>query len=266
MAGLQAIATAGRLGAVVEAYDVRPAVKEQVESVGAKFVELPLETGGAEAQGGYAKAMGEEFYRRQRELLKQVVAQSDAVITTALVPGRQAPVLITAEMVEAMKPGSVIVDLAAEKGGNCELTHPGERYVEHGVMIIGTTNVPASVPLSRQSNVCPHAGGVPDPPGQGRPVGDRPRRRDHSRNTCSPGRRSRPPTHQGTVGRRLGSVPSLNIMNSRQNISTLWIYSLQVPKGRQKSPQWRFCQSPGDDHSPSAGRWSRARRARLASA
>ena len=122
VAGLQAIATARRLGAVVEAYDVRPAVKDQIQSLGARFVELPLETGAAEDKGGYAKAQDESFYRRQRELLAKVVAESDVVIGTAAVPGRKAPVLVTEDMVRGMRPGSVIVDLAAEQGGNCELT------------------------------------------------------------------------------------------------------------------------------------------------
>jgi NAD(P) transhydrogenase subunit alpha len=146
VAGLQALATARRLGAVVEGYDIRPAVREQVESVGAKFIELPLEAAGAEAQGGYARAMDAEFYRRQGELMLKVVAASDVVITTAAVPGRRAPVLVTAEMVAAMAPGSVIVDLAAERGGNCELTKPGESVVEHGVTILGPLNLPSTVP------------------------------------------------------------------------------------------------------------------------
>jgi NAD(P) transhydrogenase subunit alpha len=146
VAGLTAISTARRLGAVVEAYDIRPSVKEQVQSVGAKFVELPLETAEAEAAGGYARAQSEEFLRRQRELLGQVVAKNDVVITTAAVPGKKAPVLVTAEMVRQMAPGSVIVDLAAEHGGNCELTRPGETVVEKGVAIVGTTNLPSTVP------------------------------------------------------------------------------------------------------------------------
>lgn len=146
VAGLQAIATARRLGAVVQAYDVRPAVKEQVESVGARFVELPLDTEGAEGTGGYAKAQGEEFYKKQRELMARVVAESDVVITTAAIPGKKAPVLVTAEMVRGMTPGSVIVDMAAERGGNCELTRPGEVVVEHGVQIHGPLNLPSSVP------------------------------------------------------------------------------------------------------------------------
>ncbi|RPI17917.1 MAG: Re/Si-specific NAD(P)(+) transhydrogenase subunit alpha [Acidobacteriales bacterium] len=147
VAGLQAIATARRLGAVVQAYDVRPAVKEQVESVGAKFVELPLETAGAEDKGGYAQAQDEAFYQKQRELMARVVAESDVVITTAAVPGRKAPVLITKEMVAGMVSGSVIIDLAAERGGNCELTKPDEVTLVNGVTILGPTNLPASVPF-----------------------------------------------------------------------------------------------------------------------
>jgi len=146
VAGLQAIATARRLGAKVEAYDVRPAVKEQVQSLGAKFVELPIESADAEDKGGYAKAQDESFYRRQREMMIKVVAGSDVVITTALIPGKRAPILLTAEMVEAMSPGSVVVDLAAERGGNCELTRPDETVVHRGVTILGPSNPPASVP------------------------------------------------------------------------------------------------------------------------
>jgi len=146
VAGLQAIATAKRLGAQVSAYDVRPAVKEQVQSLGAKFVELPLETGSSEAAGGYAKAMGEEFYAKQRELLGKVVADSDIVICTALIPGQKAPVLVTREMVAKMRPGSVIVDMAAERGGNCEGSAPDDTVVVNGVTILGPTNLPADVP------------------------------------------------------------------------------------------------------------------------
>jgi H+-translocating NAD(P) transhydrogenase subunit alpha len=146
VAGLQAIATARRLGAKVEAYDVRPAVKEQVQSLGAKFVELPIESADAEDKGGYAKAQDESFYRRQREMMLKVVAGSDVVITTALIPGKRAPILLTTEMVEAMTPGSVIVDLAAERGGNCELTRPDETVVHGGVTILGPSNPPALAP------------------------------------------------------------------------------------------------------------------------
>ena len=146
VAGLQAIATARRLGAVVSAYDVRPAVKEQVLSLGAKFVELPLEAGEAEDKGGYARAMDESFYRRQRELMARVVAENDVVITTAAVPGKKAPVLVTEDMVKSMAPGSVIVDLAAERGGNCEITSPGEVVERHGVTIVGLLNLPSLAP------------------------------------------------------------------------------------------------------------------------
>jgi NAD(P) transhydrogenase subunit alpha len=146
VAGLQAISAARRLGAKVEAYDVRPAVKEQVQSLGARFVELPLEAGEAEDKGGYAKAQDESFYRRQREMMLKVVAASDVVITTALIPGKRAPILITTEMVEAMQPGSVIVDLAAERGGNCELTQPDQIVSHRGVEIIAPSNPPALVP------------------------------------------------------------------------------------------------------------------------
>jgi NAD(P) transhydrogenase subunit alpha len=147
VAGLQAIATAKRLGAQVSAYDVRPAVKEQVQSLGAKFVELPLETGSSEAAGGYAKAMGEDFYAKQRELLGKVVADSDIVICTALIPGQKAPVLVTREMVAKMRPGSVIVDMAAERGGNCEGSAPDKTVIVNGVTILGPTNLPADVPF-----------------------------------------------------------------------------------------------------------------------
>jgi NAD(P) transhydrogenase subunit alpha len=146
VAGLQAIATARRLGAVVEGYDVRPAVKEQVESLGAKFVELPLETGGVQDAAGYAKAMDEDFYRRQRETMARVVASSDVVITTAAIPGKKAPVLITSDMVASMRPGSVIVDVAAEQGGNCESTRPGEVVTSGGVTVLGPVNMASSVP------------------------------------------------------------------------------------------------------------------------
>jgi NAD(P) transhydrogenase subunit alpha len=146
VAGLQAIATSRRLGARVEAYDVRPAVKEQVQSLGARFVEMPLETADSEDKGGYAKAQDESFYRRQREMMLKVVAGSDVVITTALIPGKKAPTLVTKEMVEGMAPGSVVVDLAAERGGNCELTRPDEVVVHNGVTILGPSNPPAMVP------------------------------------------------------------------------------------------------------------------------
>jgi len=147
VAGLQAIASARRMGAKVEAYDVRPAVKEQVESLGATFVDLPLDTEASEDKGGYARAMDEEFYEKQRAALARVVAPMDVVICTAAIPGRKAPLLVTADAVRGMQPGSVIVDLAAETGGNCAFTRAGETSVEHGVTIIGPVNLPASVPF-----------------------------------------------------------------------------------------------------------------------
>lgn len=146
VAGLQAIGTAKRLGAVVEAYDTRPAVREQVESLGGKFVEMKLETKDAEAKGGYAKEQSEEFLQKQRQMMLTQVAGANVVITTALVPGKKAPVLITEEMVKAMKPGSVVVDLAAEQGGNCAVTEPGQEVVKHGVLIIGPLNFASSLP------------------------------------------------------------------------------------------------------------------------
>ncbi len=146
VAGLQAIATARRLGAVVSAYDLRPVVKEQVQSLGGRFVELPIEAADAQDAGGYAKAQDESFYQKQRELLGRVVGESDVVITTAVVPGKKSPVLVTKEMVAGMAPGSVIVDLAAERGGNCELTRAQETIVEHGVTIVGAINLASTVP------------------------------------------------------------------------------------------------------------------------
>src|SRR5580700_7587945 len=146
VAGLQAIATARRLGAVASAYDLRPAVKEQVQSLGGRFVELPIEAADAQDARGYARAQDENFYRRQRELLGRVVAESNVVIPAAVIPGKKPPLLVTREMVEKMAPGSVIVDLAAERGGNCELTRAGEVIVEHGVTIIGQINLASSVP------------------------------------------------------------------------------------------------------------------------
>ncbi len=147
VAGLQAIATARRLGAVVEAYDLRPAVKEQVESLGARFIELDLKTDEAETSGGYAREQTDDFYRVQRELLSAHLAKSDVVITTAAVPGKRAPILISRDIFENLRPGSVVVDLAAEKGGNCSLTKPGEQTVVDGVTIIGPINLPSQVPL-----------------------------------------------------------------------------------------------------------------------
>lgn len=146
VAGLQAIATCKRLGAVIQAYDVRPTVKDQVESVGAHFVTMELDTGSSEGSGGYAKAMDETFYRKQRELMAKVVAENDVVITTAAVPGKRAPILVTEDMVKSMRPGSVIIDLAAERGGNCECTEPGHTVVKHGVTVVGTVNMPSTAP------------------------------------------------------------------------------------------------------------------------
>jgi NAD(P) transhydrogenase subunit alpha len=146
VAGLQAIATARRLGAVASAYDVRPAVKEQVQSLGGRFVELPIEAKDAQDARGYATAQDETFYKRQRELLGRVVAESDVVITTAVVPGKKSPILVTEDMVKAMAPGSVIVDLAAERGGNCELTEAGTTVVKHNVSIVGHINLASAVP------------------------------------------------------------------------------------------------------------------------
>ena len=146
VAGLQAIATARRLGAVASAYDMRPAAKEQVQSLGGRFVELPIEVSNAQDARGYATAQGEDFYRKQRELLGKVVQESDVVITAAVIPGKKSPILVTEDMVKSMAPGSVIVDLASERGGNCEITQPGKTIVAHGVSIMGAVNVASGVP------------------------------------------------------------------------------------------------------------------------
>ena len=146
VAGLQAISTARRLGAVTSAYDLRPAAKEQVQSLGGRFIELPIEAKDAQDARGYGTAQDESFYQRQRELLGRVVAESDVVITAAVIPGKKSPVLVTGEMVKGMATGSVIFDLAAERGGNCELTRPGQTVIEHGVTIIGRINVASGVP------------------------------------------------------------------------------------------------------------------------
>jgi len=146
VAGLQAIATARRLGAVASAYDMRPAAKEQVQSLGGRFVELPIEAQDAQDARGYARAQDETFYQRQREMLGKVIAETDVVISAAVIPGKKSPILVTREMVASMAPGSVIVDLAAERGGNCELTRPGEKITEHGVTIIGWYNLASTVP------------------------------------------------------------------------------------------------------------------------
>jgi len=146
VAGLRAIATARSLGAVVEAHDIRPTSREEVESVGAKFVELQLDSNDTQDEGGYAKQMGDEFYQKQRELIAETAAESDVVIATAAIPGKRSPLLVTAEAVAGMEDGSVIVDLAAAGGGNCELTQPDDRVVGHGVTIFGPTNLPSAIP------------------------------------------------------------------------------------------------------------------------
>jgi len=146
VAGLQAIATAKRLGAVVHGYDIRPDVREQIESLGAKFVEMDLDTEAAEDAGGYAKAMGEEFYVKQREFMADIAAESDVIVSTAAIPGKQSPLLLTADAVKRMAPGSVIVDLAAERGGNCELSQADQTVVEHDVTIMGPTNLASEIP------------------------------------------------------------------------------------------------------------------------
>ena len=181
VAGLQAIATARRLGAVTSAYDLRPAAKEQVQSLGGRFVELPVEAKDAEDARGYARAQDESFYQRQRELLGRVVAESDVVITAAVIPGKKSPVLVTREMVASMAPGSVIVDLAAERGGNCELTRGGERVVEHGVTIIGWFNLASTVPYHASQMYARNLSRVPAPPREGRQAPCGPGRRDHPR-------------------------------------------------------------------------------------
>ncbi len=176
VAGLQAIATARRLGAVVSAYDLRPAVKEQVQSLGGRFVELPIEAADAQDAGGYAKAQDEAFYQKQRELLGKVVAESDVVITTAVVPGKKSPVLVTKEMVTGMAPGSVIVDLAAERGGNCELTRTGETIVVHGVTIVGAINLASSVPYHASQMYAKNLTNFLGTPGEGWQAATQPRR------------------------------------------------------------------------------------------
>ena len=145
VAGLQAIATSRRLGALVQAYDVRSEVKIQVESLGAKFLELDLDTVGTQTISGYAQAMDTEFYQRQQVMMRAAIADSDAVITTAAVQGKRAPILVTADMTASMKPGSIIIDMAAESGGNCELTKPGENVKVNGIMILGPLNLPSSI-------------------------------------------------------------------------------------------------------------------------
>jgi NAD(P) transhydrogenase subunit alpha len=147
VAGLQALATARRLGAVTEGFDTRPAVREQVQSVGASFIEMPELPADAETAGGYAKEVEEEFLLRERDAIREAVARADVIVTTAMVPGKRAPVLIDEEMVANMRPGSVIVDLAAEAGGNCALTAPGDTMVVDGVTILGPLNLASSLPV-----------------------------------------------------------------------------------------------------------------------
>ena len=166
VAGLQAIATARRLGAVASAYDLRPASKEQVESLGGRFVELDVEAKDAQDARGYARAQDDTFYERQRQLLGKVVAESDVVITAAVIPGKKSPVLVTADMVARMAPGSVIVDLAAERGGNCELTRQGELIViKNGVTIVGWLNLASTVPY-HASQMYAQRRGLHDPSGE----------------------------------------------------------------------------------------------------
>ncbi len=190
VAGLQAIATAKRLGAVVSAYDVRPAVKEQVQSLGARFVELPIEAKDAQDARGYATAQDEAFYAKQRELMGRVIAENDVVITTAVVPGKKAPVLVTAEMVRGMAPGSVIVDLAAERGGNCELTRSGETIVAHGVTIIGLINLASTVPYHASQTLCAQRGHFSAAHGDGWKAESEFAGRDHSGDARDAGRGS----------------------------------------------------------------------------
>ena len=206
VAGLQAISTARRIGAVVSAYDVRPAAKEQVQSLGARFIELPLEAGDAEDVGGYARGQDEDFYRRQRELLARAVAESDVVITTANVPGRRPPVLVTEGMVAAMNPGSVIVDMAAERGGNCALTRAAETVTRPRGHDPRAGQPGRDGPVSRQPDVLQQRHRAVPPHGEGREADDRPGRRDHPGDPRRPGRRGRPsPGPRGAGGRPRGA-------------------------------------------------------------
>ena len=193
VAGLQAIATARRLGAVVSAYDLRPAAKEQVQSLGGRFVELPIEAKDAQDAGGYAKAQDEEFYRRQRELLGKVVAESDVVITAAVVPGKKSPVLVTEEMVEGMAPGSVIVDLAAERGGNCELSKAGEKIVERRRHDHRILQLRLHRAVSRQSDVRAQHRRVSQSAGEGRKASAQSGRRHYQEHAADAGRGSGQP-------------------------------------------------------------------------
>ncbi len=191
VAGLQAIATARRLGAVASAYDMRPAAKEQVQSLGGRFVELPIEAKDAQDARGYAKAQDEDFYQKQRELLGRVVAESDVVITAAVIPGKKSPVLVTSEMVAGMAPGSVIVDLAAERGGNCELTRPGEKVVVERRHDHRPNQPRQHRALSRQPDVRAQYHCVPSAPGEGRKAAARTRRRNHPKHAADARRRNR---------------------------------------------------------------------------
>ena len=191
VAGLQAIATARRLGAAVSAYDVRPAAKEQITSLGGKVVEMPLDTAASEGKGGYAQAMDEAFYKKQQELMARVVAGSDVVITTAAVPGQKSPVLVTRQAVEGMVPGSVIVDLAAERGGNCELTQAGQRVGPQRGHHPRPAQSAGGNPPARQPDVCEEHFHVPAQPGEGQAGADQPGRRNHPRHADRPRRPDR---------------------------------------------------------------------------
>ena len=228
VAGLQAIATARRLGAVVSAYDLRPAVKEQVQSLGGRFVELPIEAADAQDAGGYAKAQDESFYQRQRELLGKVVAESDVVITTAVVPGKKSPVLVTKEMVAAMAPGSVIVDLAAERGGNCELTRTGEKVVEHGVTIFGIDQPGQHRALSCQPDVQQEPHEFPVAHGEGRKAPAQPGGRDHAQHHRHHGRRNREPARARVLqpARTGVAIEGSELMNKADLINSLYVFML----------------------------------------
>ena len=230
VAGLQAIATAKRLGAVVEVSDIRPAVKEQVESLGGKFIELPQAESG-EGQGGYAREMGEDFLRRQREIVQRHLAQADAVITTALVPGRPAPLLVTAEMVRAMRAGSVIVDLAVEQGGNCELSQAGprggrERRRDPRPLEPGRRHAPRRQPPVRAQRLRP----PPAPHRQGGEAGDQPRRRGHRRRPPDPRR----PSHPEADRRAARDPGSAGISQEQGTLRSL----VSLPSRFARLPHW----------------------------
>ena len=207
VAGLQAIATARRLGAVVEAYDVRPAVKDQIHSLGAKFVELPLETAAAEDKGGYAKAQDESFYRRQRELLAKVVADSDIVISAAAVPGKKAPVLVTDEMLKAMRRGFVVVDLAAEQGGNCEASEAGKDVVRHGVKVLAPLSLATTIPHHAEPALREERRQLRRQHGEEGRAPARRRRRDRPREHAEPRRGGREPACARGAGARPAACP-----------------------------------------------------------